>query len=198
MAEVNEESLQIDANIVLTGVPDSGKAAILRQMAQRYAHDSVLTGEVAEARVCRTGFFWPELLPNGGRLRLELYAVSGKPHYNAVDELLLERCAGLVFVADVREERLYEAREALRSLVFNAGRNRFELDAMPVALQYTRTDYHPGFVPEQMDQWLGIPPGSVTRFVSGASQGENLCEAVEWVVQKIASEVVMDEEPAMP
>ncbi len=188
MAEVDEDTLRVDAKIVLTGVAGSGKGAILRQMARRYAHDSVLTGEVAGARVLRTGFYWPGLLGNGGRLRVELFALSGAPSFNAVDELLLERCTGLVFVADVREEKLYEAREALRTLIFNAGRNRFELDARPVALHYTGTDRHPGFQPGQMDQWLGIPPDSVPRFVSATTADGPLCEAVEWVVKKIAVE----------
>ena len=193
MAVVSEDTLQVDAKLVLTGVAGSGKAAILRQMAQRYAHDSVLTGEAAGAQVLRTGFYWPEPLGNGGRLRVELYAVSGAPSFNALNELLLERCAGLVFVADVREEKLYEAREALRTLIFNAGRNRFELDAMPVALHYTGTGRHPGFRPGQMDQWLGIPPGSVPRFVSASTEDGPLCEAVEWVVRKIAGEAVAGE-----
>lgn len=198
MAEVNEEALQAEAKVVLTGVPGSGKSAIVRQMAARYAHDSVLVGPVAEASVHRTGFFWPEMLGNGGRLQVELHALSGAPEYNAVNELLLERCSGVVFVADVREEKLYGAREALRSLIFNAGRNKFELDAMPVALHYTNTERHPGFRPEQMDQWLGIPPGSVPRFVSASATDRNLCDAVEWVVKKIASALVEEEEPALP
>ena len=189
MAEVSEDALVADAKIVLTGVEGSGKGAILRQMARRYAHDSVLAGEVAGASILRTGFFWPELLGNGGRLRVELFALSGAPDLNAANELLLERCVGLVFVADVREEKLYEAREALRNLIFNAGRKRFELDSMPVALHYTGTERHPGFQPGQMDQWLGIPPGSVPRFVSPLTADGPLCEAVEWVVRKIAGEV---------
>ena len=195
MAQRDEHGQVLVAKVVLVGVPDSGKSAILRQMAERYAHASLRADEVAGADVFRTEFFWPDAFSDGRRLRVRLFAVSGHPAYNAVDELLLEGCDGVVFVTKVEGEQAAAGRDSLRTLVFNAGRNGFELDSRPVVLQYSGVDKVPGFRPEQMDEWLGVPPGSVARFASGSQPGEDLCQGVEWVVEWVQRELARDEEP---
>lgn len=182
MAE-RDEGQAVVAKMVLTGVPGAGKATILRCMADRYAHSSVRSGALGGAEVLRTEFYWPELLPDGRRLRVRLFAVSGSPSYNAVDELLLDSCDGIVFVTAVSPGCLERGREALRTLVFNAGRNGFALDSQPIVLLYTKIDQEPDFRAELADEALGIPAGSVARFASGLESGRDLCEAVEWVVE---------------
>jgi signal recognition particle receptor subunit beta len=197
MADRDEDGRVVVAKIVLTGVPGSGKSAILQQVADRYAHSSVSVGDVAGGAVFRTEFFWPEVLRDGRRLRVRLFAVSGHPCYNAVDELLLADCDGIVFVTGVTPESLARGRVALRTLVFNAGRNDYELDSRPIVFHYAKADRQPGFLPEQADEALGIPAGSVVRFVTGTRVGEDLCQAVEWVVAWVGREQPAVEEPAL-
>lgn len=177
------------AKVVLTGVSGSGKSMVLRAMARRYAHESVRVGEVAGGSVFRTEFFWPQELADGRRLRIKLFALSGAPAYNAANELLLTGCAGLVFYADVRPERLDEAREALRSVVFNAGRSGVDLASLPMAVQYHYPGAEPQFDPDKMDQWLGMTPGSVVRFMASREGNEGgLCAGVEEVVRRVGRE----------
>lgn len=197
MAERDENGKVLLVKIVLAGVPGSGKAAILRQMADRYAHGSQRVGYAAGGEVFRTDFFWPEVLADGRRLRVRLFAVSGCPAYNAVDELVLGGCDGVVFVTGVSPGSLEKGRDALRTLVFNAGRNGYELASRPIVFQYTRVDEVPGFRPEPVDEWLGIPPGSVARFVSGSHGGDDLCRAVEWAIGWVIHENSPLEVPAM-
>ena len=189
MAERDDDGQAVVAKLVLIGVPGSGKSAILQQMADRYAHSSVRVGDVGGAEVFRTDFFWPDALPDGRRLRIRLYAVSAAPSYNAVDELLLSGCDGIVFATAVAAQALVRGREALRTLVFNAGRNGYDLGSRPIVLQYTRVDQEPGFRPEAADETLGVPPGSVARFASGSRQGEDVCQAVEWAVEWVARDL---------
>jgi len=198
MAELDEDGQSVVAKIVLTGVPGSGRSAILQQMADRYAHSSVRVGYVAGGEVFRTDFFWPDALLDCRRLRVRLFAVSGSPSYNAVDELVLSGCDGIVFVTSVLGECLQRGRQALRTLVFNAGRNGYELDSRPVAFHYTQADRVPGFRPELADEALGIPPGSVARFATGLRAGEDLCQAVEWVVEWVIREQSAGQEPLVP
>ena len=196
MAERDEDGQAVVAKIVLTGVPGSGKAAILQQMADRYAHSSVRVGDVGGGEVFRTDFFWPESLGDGRRLRVRLFAVSGSPSYNAVDELLLGGCDGIVFVTNVSAEGLVKGRDSLRTLVFNAGRNSYELDSRPIVFQYTKVDRYPGFRPELADEALGIPAGSVARFATGSRSGEDVCQAVEWVVEWVIRDLCAAVKPA--
>lgn len=195
MTERDDGSQAVVAKLVLTGVPGSGKSAILQQVADRYAHSSVRVGDVGGAEVFRTDFFWPDSLPDGRRLRIRLYAVSGSPSYNAVDELLLVGSDGIVFVTSAAPEALARGREALRALVFNAGRTGYDLGSRPIVFQYTRVDQELGFQPEAADEALGVPPGSVARFASGSRAGEDVCQAVEWAVEWIVRELGKTEHP---
>ena len=63
-------------------------------IARRHAHDSIKVGEVTGGPVYATEFYWPEELLDGRRLRVRIFALSGRPVDIAVDELLMTDCAG--------------------------------------------------------------------------------------------------------
>lgn len=195
MAANSREQPELVVKIVLTGLPGSGKADVLRHMARRHAHDSIRVGEVAGGAVYGTEFYWPEELADGRRLRVRLFALSGRPAYNAVHELLIADCDGLVFVADVRPERLAEAQEVFRGTLFNIGRSGRDLKAMPLVLQYHHAGEKPEFDLDKMDQWLGVSPGSVERLTACYPREEDhLCAGVEQVVKRIAREACPEQE----
>ena len=182
------------AKVVLAGLPGSGRSTILRSMARRHAHDSVRVGDVAGGAVHRTEFYWPEVLANGRRLRVSLYALSGAPVYNAVSELLLKGCSGIIFVADAQEERLQELREAFRQMVFNLGRAGRDIKRIPAVLQYHHRSPEPGFSVEGMDRYLGLEPGEVSRLTARyPAEGMDPCRGVEEVVRRIAREACPDQ-----
>lgn len=196
MAERIGDGRSVDAKIVLTGVPGSGKAAILQRMADRHAYSLVRSGVMGGAEVLRTEFYWSEFLADGRRLRVRLHAVSGSPAYNAVDELLLQGCDGIVFVTGADPGHLARGREALRALVFNAGRNGYELGSRPLVLQYTHVDRVPDFRVEKADEALGISPGSVVRFATALQSDGDVCVAVEWVVRWVIHDLGAAPNPA--
>jgi hypothetical protein len=139
--------------------------------------------------VYRTEFYWPEVLADGRRLRVQLFALSGRPVYNAVSELLLAEADGLIFVADVQQDRLEEVREAFRGMIFNVGRGARDVKTLPLVLQYHHREAVPDFDPELMDRWLGVTPGVVER-LTARYPGEVLaiCAGVERVLARIAQE----------
>lgn len=177
------------AKVVITGLPGSGRAAILRRMARRHAHDAVRVGEVAGGAVHRTEFYWPDELADGRRLRVRLFALTGRPVYNAVSELLLAGADGVVFAIDATEERLGELREAFRRLAFNLGRAGRDLLQFPTVLQYHHEGASPAFSLEGMDRWLGLEVGLVSRLtVSCPGEGMATCAGLEQVIRRIAHE----------
>ena len=186
MTEDGQEGPHRTVKVALVGVPGSGKSSILRNIADRVAGAGVRVGEMAGAKVFRTEFFWPEPLSDGSRMAVQLFALSGMPIYNAAFELLMAKCDGLVFVADAAGGRSDHARSALRTMVFNAERHGMNLSELPVAMQYHRTDLHPGFRAEQLDSELGVAPGSVPRFATSTYDGSDPGAAVAWVLTEIA------------
>lgn len=189
MAGVVNNGQDVLAKVVLTGIPDSGKGELLRHMARRHAHDSVRVGEVGGGAVYRTEFYWPEELEGGRRLRVRLFALSGRPTFNAVSELLLAGCDGLVFVADVQPDRLAEVQAAFRGVIYNAGRSGIDLKRLPLVMQYHHRGEEPGFDPDRMDQWLGITSGEVERLTIRFSEEDQAgCAGVEQVLRRIARE----------
>jgi hypothetical protein len=195
MAANSREQRELVVKIVLTGLPGSGKAVVLRYIARRHAHDSIRVGEVGGGSVYATEFYWPEELLDGRRLRVRLFALSGRPAYNAVHELLITDCDGLVFAADVRPERLAEAQEVFRGMLFNLERSGRDPKAMPLVLQYHHSGARPEFDLDKMDRWLGIAPGTVERLTACYPREEDdLCAGVEQVVKRIAREACPEQE----
>jgi len=198
---ISAQSVAADllAKVVLVGPPGAGKASILKAMAEYYAHSSVRAGEVGEGKVFRTEFFWPHALADGGRLRVRLFALSGEPVYHAVGQLLMAKADGLIFVANLARAEGDAVRGALHAMVLNAQRNSLDLSSLPAALHYHRAGAGvlrtPVFSPEEMDQWLGIPPGAVPRFVTEPENSGTLRASVEWIVNRIANQVRSEVQP---
>jgi len=179
------------AKVVLIGTPGVGKSVILKAVAEQYAHGSIRAGEIGEGKIFRTEFFWPEVLPGGGRLRIRLFALSGRPVYNAITELVLAEADGIVFVANLARDQGPAAQEALETMVRNAKLNKLDLATLPVAMHYHQPLAGPVptslFKAEEMDQLLGLAPGSVVRFVTDPGDNGLLRGPVEWIAARIAS-----------
>ena len=178
MSRLDSRSREVWTKVVLFGSPGTGIKEVLGGVSDHYAHTKVHFDKVGEAGVMRTEVIWPNPLPNDWHLRMRLYGVSGQPDYNALNELLLSEVDGVVFVADVsNEETLKGAVEALKLMVFNLQRLKYDLQKLPIALHYHRAEAHELFRPELMDHFLGIPEGSVPRFVTKTGDGPMLMSA---------------------
>lgn len=185
MTETGEGSRRGVVKVVLVGVPGSGKGSILRLVADRWAHGAVQSSELGGGEVLRTEFLWPNPFEDGKHLRVQLFALSGAPSYNALGELLLSASDGVVFVADALVDSLERAKAALRAVVFNSRQHGIDLAAIPIAMQYHRTDLEPGFRSEDLDERLGITPGSLPSFATSLHDGSDPGAAVGWVLHEL-------------
>ncbi len=155
--------------VAIAGAPNSGKLTILDFIGKRYGALPPREHQIGDLRIHRSGWTDYDLLGDGRALHVSLVTLHGKVPYNAAEELLVREADGVVFVMDVAPSRLKEAWEALLRVSDNTQRNGYELRSIPLALQYHRADHHPNFEPAKLDAWLGVPTGSVPRYVTSSS-----------------------------
>jgi hypothetical protein len=181
-----DDGPEVIAKVVLVGTPSVGKAAIAKAMAEAFAHSSVRAGEIGSSTVYRTEFYWPDVLADGRRLRVRLFALSGRPEYQAVWELLLKGATGIVFVASLRRDDAQLTRSALQAMVHSAGLNGIDLGATPVAMQYHAPQADGLVAPRELEGWLGIKAGSVASFATGTGYVADPTVASRALVGEIA------------
>lgn len=171
--------------VAIAGAPDSGKRAILDCIAKRYGALPPREHEIGDLKIHRSGWTDYDILGDGRALHVSLVTLHGKVPYNAAEELLVREADGVVFVMDVAPSRLKEAWEALLRISDNTQRNGYELRSIPLALQYHRADHHPNFEPAKLDAWLGVPTGSVPRYVTSSSSPDLEGMAFDSVLRQI-------------
>ncbi|MEP4078765.1 hypothetical protein [Haloferula sp.] len=155
--------------VAIAGAPGSGKLSILNSIAERFGAVPPREHRVGELRVQRAEWVDYDLLGKGRAVHVSLVTLHGKVPYNAAEELLVREADGVVFVMDVAPDRLKDAWESLLRVSDNTQRSGYELRSIPLALQYHRADRHRGFEPAKLDTWLGVPTGSVPRYVTSSS-----------------------------
>ncbi|MGB6219995.1 hypothetical protein [Haloferula sp.] len=171
--------------VAIAGAPDSGKLSILKGVAERYGAVPPREHEIGDLRVHRATWTDYDFLGNGRVLHVSLVTLHGKVPYNAAEELLVREIDGVIFVMDVAPARLKEAWEALLRVSDNVQRNGYELRSIPMALQYHRADQHREFEPAKLDAWLGVPTGSVPRYVTSSSSPDLEGMAFDTVLAQI-------------
>jgi hypothetical protein len=167
---VEQDARQVSVKVALAGAADSGKLAMLRAIAARFGYATIREHPVGATRVHRVEWTEPRTLPDGRFLNVAIHSLTGPVEYNAAEELLLRGAAGIVFVVDADPAKFQAAWDSLLRLSDNARRNGYDLHSVGLALQYHRADLHPDFDPRKLDQRLGVPPGSIPRFVSSSRQ----------------------------
>lgn len=171
--------------VAIAGAPGAGKLSILNSVGKRYGAVPSREHEIGDLRVHRVGWTDYDILDKGRALHVSLVTLHGKVSYNAAEELLVREADGVVFVMDVAPARLKEAWESLLRISDNTQRNGYELRSIPLALQYHRADQHRGFEPAKLDAWLGVPTGSVPRYVTSSSSPDTEGMAFDSVLSQI-------------
>ncbi len=164
MSFINYSSKEINCKIVYYGPGLCGKTANLQFIYKKTAPDKKGKLISLATETERTLFF--DFLPlalgdiKGFKVRFHLYTVPGQVFYAASRKLILKGCDGIIFVADSQVERAEANIESLDDLAFNLDEHGFDLDTMPLTLQYNKRDL-PNVVPsEEIDQMLnkrGVP-----------------------------------------
>ncbi len=152
MVSINYSSREVCCKIVYYGPGLSGKTTNLQ-----YVHAKVpgnTRGELISlaTEADRTLYF--DFLPinigtiNGFAAKFQLYTVPGQVYYNATRKLVLRGVDGIVFVADSQPDKLDENIESLVNLEENLVEYGYDIDDLPVVIQYNKRDL-PGVMPVQ-------------------------------------------------
>ncbi len=164
MSFINYSSKEINCKIVYYGPGLCGKTANLQFIYKKTSPDKKGKLISLATETERTLFF--DFLPlalgdiKGFKVRFHLYTVPGQVFYAASRKLILKGCDGIIFVADSQVERAEANVESFDDLRYNLEEHGFDLDTMPLTMQYNKRDL-PNVVPsEEMESMLnrrGMP-----------------------------------------
>lgn len=187
MVSINYSAREVCCKIVYYGPGLSGKTTNLQ-----YVHSKVpgntrgkLISLATEAD--RTLYF--DFLPlnigtiNGFTAKFQLYTVPGQVYYNATRKLVLRGVDGVVFVADSQPDKMDENIESFVNLEENLREYGYDLDTLPVAIQYNKRDL-PGVLPvEVLDQKLN--KHNWPHFEASATIGNGVFDTLKLIIKLV-------------
>ncbi len=187
MVSINYSSREVSCKIVYYGPGLSGKTTNLQ-----YVHAKVpgstrgdLISLATEAD--RTLYF--DFLPinigtiNGFQAKFQLYTVPGQVYYNATRKLVLRGVDGLVFVADSQADKLDENIESLSNLEENLREYGYDIDDIPLVIQYNKVDLPNILSIEELQQALN--PTGRPYFTAVAPQGQGVFDTLKMIIKLV-------------
>jgi len=191
MSFINYSSKEINCKIVYYGPGLCGKTANLQLIYNKTGEDrkGKLISLATETE--RTLFF--DFLPlalgdiKGFKVRFHLYTVPGQVFYAASRKLILKGCDGVVFVADSQVERAEANVESLEDLKINLEEHGFDINVMPMTVQYNKRDL-PNIMPvEEMAPMVN--PRNMPAFEAIAPQGQGVFETLKDIARQVILEL---------
>ena len=187
MVSINYSAREVCCKIVYYGPGLSGKTTNLQ-----YVHSKVpgntrgkLISLATEAD--RTLYF--DFLPlnigtiNGFSAKFQLYTVPGQVYYNATRKLVLRGVDGVVFVADSQPDKMDENIESLTNLEENLREYGYDLDTLPVAIQYNKRDL-PGVLPVEVLQEK-LNTHNWPHFEASATIGNGVFDTLKLIIKLV-------------
>lgn len=144
MVSINYSSREVNCKIVYYGPGLSGKTTNLQ-----YVHAKVpkkTRGDLISLATDADRTLYFDFLPinigavNGFATKFQLYTVPGQVFYNATRKLVLRGVDGLVFVADSQRSKREENIESLNNLKENLLEYGYDINSLPIVLQYNKRD----------------------------------------------------------
>lgn len=191
MSFINYSSREINCKIVYYGPGLCGKTTNL-QFIYRKTNPQARGKMISLAtETDRTLFF--DFLPlslgdiRGFKTRFHLYTVPGQVFYDASRKLILKGVDGVVFVADSQMERMEANTESFDNLRSNLREQGYDLDALPLILQWNKRDL-PNVVPvDEMEKALN--PRSLPSFEAVAPEGIGIFETLKAIAKLVLIEL---------
>ena len=187
MVSINYSSREVCCKIVYYGPGLSGKTTNLQ-----YVHAKVpnttrgnLISLATEAD--RTLYF--DFLPinigaiNGLAARFQLYTVPGQVYYNATRKLVLRGVDGIVFVADSQPDKMDENIESLMNLEENLREYGYNIDEVPVVIQYNKRDLPNIMSLSELQEKLN--PRNWPYFEAAAPNGVGVFDTLKLVIKLV-------------
>lgn len=139
----------------------------------------------------RTLFF--DFLPlglgeiRGFKTRFHLYSVPGQVFYDASRKLILRGVDGVVFVADSLADRLEANLESFENLRTNLAEQGYDLDTIPLVIQYNKRDLPNAMPQEELSRHLNTR--GVPEFGAVALTGEGVFETLKAIAKLVLMKV---------
>ena len=187
MVSINYSAREVCCKIVYYGPGLSGKTTNLQ-----YIHSKVpkntrgkLISLATEAD--RTLYF--DFLPinigtiNDFQAKFQLYTVPGQVYYNATRKLVLRGVDGLVFVADSQADKMDENIESLANLEENLREYGYDVNTLPLLLQYNKRDLPGVLSVEELNARLnqrGRP-----HFEASATLGNGVFDTLKLIIKLV-------------
>ena len=144
MVSINYATREVSCKIVYYGPGLSGKTTNLQYVHQKVPPST--KGKLISLATDADRTLYFDFLPinigaiNGFAAKFQLYTVPGQVYYNATRKLVLRGVDGLVFVADSQPDKMDENIESLNNLKENLAEYGYDLDEIPIVIQYNKQD----------------------------------------------------------
>jgi signal recognition particle receptor subunit beta len=187
MVSINYASREVSCKIVYYGPGLSGKTTNLQYVHKKVPSDT--KGKLISLATDADRTLYFDFLPinigtiNGFAAKFQLYTVPGQVYYNATRKLVLRGVDGLVFVADSQPDKMDENVESFSNLKENLTEYGYNLEDIPVVIQYNKQDLPGVLTPEQMHPTLN--PHGWMEFRASATEGFGVFDTLKCILKLV-------------
>ncbi len=190
MVSINYATREVTCKIVYYGPGLSGKTTNLIYIHKKVPANTKGKMISLATEADRTLYF--DFLPinigtiSGFAAKFQLYTVPGQVYYNATRKLVLRGVDGLVFVADSQADKMDENIESLTNMRENVEEYGYNLDEIPVVIQYNKRDLPNVLSVEELDAKLNNKGWASfgAEAVNGAGVFDSLKMIIKLVLEK--------------
>jgi signal recognition particle receptor subunit beta len=189
MVSINYAFREICCKIVYYGPGLSGKTTNLIYIHKKAPPQT--KGELISLATDADRTLYFDFLPldigkvQGFTTKFQLYTVPGQVYYNATRKLVLRGVDGLIFVADTQAAKMEENIESMHNLVENLEEYGYNLDELPMIMQYNKRDLEEVSSIEELERILN--PRGLPHFEAVAVTGIGVFDTL-----KAISKMVLD------
>jgi len=123
----------------------------------------------------------------GFKVRFHLYTVPGQVFYNASRKLILKGADGVVFVADSQVDRMDANMDSFENLRDNLQEHGYNLDKMPLVLQYNKRDLADIVPVSELEKALNYR--NIKSYEAIAIQGKGVFDTLKGIAKDVIKKI---------